>query len=98
MVAFFSPGPWRAGYSSADLAMIAAVTIATVLLIALLYGPMLAISFDRAFAASLGLPVRALDAVYVRGGVRIRSIYRSHLRLARQASDHLPLFAEIEFL
>ena len=43
-------------------------------------------------------PVRALDAVYVRGGVRIRSIHRSHLRLASQASDHLPLFAEIEFL
>lgn len=43
-------------------------------------------------------PVRALDAVYVRGGVRIRNIYRSHLRLARQASDHLPLFADIEFL
>jgi endonuclease/exonuclease/phosphatase family metal-dependent hydrolase len=43
-------------------------------------------------------PVRALDAVYVRGSIRIKSIFRSHLRLAKQASDHLPLFAEIELL
>jgi endonuclease/exonuclease/phosphatase family metal-dependent hydrolase len=43
-------------------------------------------------------PVRALDAVFVRGNVRIGHIYRSHLRLAKQASDHLPLFAELEIL
>jgi endonuclease/exonuclease/phosphatase family metal-dependent hydrolase len=43
-------------------------------------------------------PVRALDAVYVRGEIRLRNVFRSHLRLARQASDHLPLFAEIELL
>jgi endonuclease/exonuclease/phosphatase family metal-dependent hydrolase len=43
-------------------------------------------------------PVRALDAVYVRGEIRIKSIFRSQLRVARHASDHLPLFAQIEFL
>lgn len=41
-------------------------------------------------------PVRPLDGVYVRGDVRIAHIYRSHLKVARLASDHLPLFAELE--
>ena len=43
-------------------------------------------------------PVRALDAVYTRGKIRIRSIFRSHLGVARHASDHLPLFCEIDLL
>ncbi len=41
-------------------------------------------------------PLRALDAVYVRGNIRLVSLYRARLRLARRASDHLPLVAELE--
>ena len=41
-------------------------------------------------------PVRPLDAIYVRGGIRVHSLFRSHLREARFASDHLPLYAELE--
>ena len=40
-------------------------------------------------------PVRALDGVYVRGDVDIAQAYRSKLELARWASDHLPLIAEL---
>ena len=40
-------------------------------------------------------PVRALDALYVRGGVRFLHERRSHLKLARFASDHLPVVADI---
>jgi endonuclease/exonuclease/phosphatase family metal-dependent hydrolase len=41
-------------------------------------------------------PVRALDGIYARGDVRLRQVHRSHLSAARFASDHLPLFAELE--
>ena len=41
-------------------------------------------------------PVRALDAVYVRGTLRVHHLFRSHLTQARFASDHLPLYAELE--
>lgn len=41
-------------------------------------------------------PARALDSIYVRGDVEIRRLYRSQLQLARAASDHLPLIAELE--
>ena len=41
-------------------------------------------------------PVRALDAVYLRGNLRVLSLHRSHLREARFASDHLPLYSEVE--
>jgi endonuclease/exonuclease/phosphatase family metal-dependent hydrolase len=41
-------------------------------------------------------PIRALDSVYVRGNVRLLHVYRARLRLARRASDHLPLVAELE--
>ena len=41
-------------------------------------------------------PVRALDAMYVRGHARIRQIHRSQLALARFASDHRPLIADLE--
>jgi endonuclease/exonuclease/phosphatase family metal-dependent hydrolase len=41
-------------------------------------------------------PVRALDAIYVRGGVRLVHADRSRLAVARYASDHLPLLAEVE--
>jgi endonuclease/exonuclease/phosphatase family metal-dependent hydrolase len=43
-------------------------------------------------------PVRALDAIYVRGDQRVLHLFRSHLRAARFASDHLPLYAEIELV
>jgi endonuclease/exonuclease/phosphatase family metal-dependent hydrolase len=41
-------------------------------------------------------PVRALDAVYARGSLRVLHLFRSHLLQARFASDHLPLSAELE--
>jgi endonuclease/exonuclease/phosphatase family metal-dependent hydrolase len=40
-------------------------------------------------------PVRALDSIYVRGRVELRQIQRSRLGVAKQASDHLPLIADI---
>ena len=40
-------------------------------------------------------PVRALDSLYVRGEIKITSLMSSRLALARQASDHLPLVAEL---
>ncbi len=48
----------------ADVATMAVVVVATVSLVALLYRPLLAISFDRGFAASIGLPVRVLDGLF----------------------------------
>ncbi len=41
-------------------------------------------------------PVRALDAIYVRGGLHLLHTERSRLGLARHASDHLPLLAEVQ--
>jgi endonuclease/exonuclease/phosphatase family metal-dependent hydrolase len=41
-------------------------------------------------------PARALDSIYVRGDLEIRRLYRSQLQVARAASDHLPLIAELE--
>jgi endonuclease/exonuclease/phosphatase family metal-dependent hydrolase len=41
-------------------------------------------------------PVRALDAVYVRGNVALRQVQRSRLEVARRASDHLPLIADLQ--
>lgn len=40
-------------------------------------------------------PVRPLDSLYVRGEVEIASLMSSRLALARQASDHLPLVADL---
>lgn len=40
-------------------------------------------------------PVRALDGVYVRGQVDLEHLFRSRLDLARRASDHLPLVADL---
>jgi endonuclease/exonuclease/phosphatase family metal-dependent hydrolase len=40
-------------------------------------------------------PVRALDGLYVRGNVRMVKLERSRLKVARQASDHLPLIADL---
>ena len=41
-------------------------------------------------------PLGALDKVFVRGAVRAAHAHPSRLALARVASDHLPLVAEIE--
>ena len=41
-------------------------------------------------------PFQALDAIYVRGDVELLHLARSRLAAARQASDHLPLVAELE--
>ena len=41
------------------------------------------------------MPARPLDALYVRGDVDPVRAYRSRMRLATVASDHLPLFAEL---
>lgn len=41
-------------------------------------------------------PFRALDALYVRGDATLSEVCRPALAAARWASDHLPLFGEIE--
>jgi len=41
-------------------------------------------------------PLRALDGIYVRGDVQLVHVDRSRLALARTASDHLPLVADLE--
>jgi len=40
-------------------------------------------------------PIRALDAIYVRGDAALLGVQRSQVAGARWASDHLPLMAEI---
>lgn len=42
------------------------------------------------------LPIGALDRVYLRGGVRVLDSFASREQLARHASDHLPLVADVE--
>jgi endonuclease/exonuclease/phosphatase family metal-dependent hydrolase len=39
--------------------------------------------------------VRALDGIYVRGNVEIQHVQASRMELARVASDHLPLIADL---
>ncbi len=41
-------------------------------------------------------PVRALDSIYVRGNIRIARVQASRLMIAKYASDHLPLIADLE--
>ncbi len=41
-------------------------------------------------------PLRALDSVYVRGDLGLTGLQTSRLKLARAASDHLPLIAELK--
>ena len=41
-------------------------------------------------------PLRPLDALYVRGDLRMSHAYRARARLAKRASDHLPLIADLE--
>ncbi len=40
-------------------------------------------------------PLRALDSIYVRGTLRLLGVHRSETDLARHASDHRPLFADL---
>jgi len=40
-------------------------------------------------------PMRALDSLYVRGDVEIIDVARSRLKIAKRASDHLPLVATL---
>ena len=42
------------------------------------------------------LPVRPLDALYVRGDLQCAHCFPSRLDLTREASDHLPLVADLE--
>jgi len=48
----------------------------------------------RTFPATM--PLRSLDRVFVRGAVVIHRAFAGHTRLARQASDHLPLVVDME--
>lgn len=41
-------------------------------------------------------PVRALDSIYLRGPIEFVRVFRSRLALAKHASDHLPLIADLE--
>lgn len=41
-------------------------------------------------------PVGQLDRVFARGAVQLRRVYASRLALARVASDHLPVVADVE--
>ena len=41
-------------------------------------------------------PVRALDAIFVRGNVDLQKLSRCDSQLARRASDHRPLYADLE--
>lgn len=44
------------------------------------------------------LPVRPLDGVFVRGDLRTRGISVPRSSLAKQASDHLPLIADLDLV
>jgi endonuclease/exonuclease/phosphatase family metal-dependent hydrolase len=43
-------------------------------------------------------PQGALDRIYYRGPLRLAGIHRCRLQVARVASDHLPVMAELELL
>lgn len=49
---------------------------------------------SRTFPAFM--PVRGLDAIYFRGNIQMQTAYVGHFKLARYASDHLPLIADFE--
>ncbi len=44
------------------------------------------------------LPLRALDRIYYQDLIQVRHAFASRTHLARQASDHLPLVADFEFM
>ncbi len=41
-------------------------------------------------------PLRALDGLYVRGPAALPAIHRGETQLAKRASDHRPLYADVE--
>jgi endonuclease/exonuclease/phosphatase family metal-dependent hydrolase len=41
-------------------------------------------------------PLRALDGLYVRGDVEVKELARAEAAVARRASDHRPLWAELQ--
>lgn len=43
------------------------------------------------------MPVRPLDRIFYRGLLRLDHAFAGHTKVARQASDHLPLVADFEF-
>jgi len=51
---------------------------------------------DRANTFPAALPIRSLDAIYYRGGLRLLDSFAGRIGLARQASDHLPVVADFE--
>jgi endonuclease/exonuclease/phosphatase family metal-dependent hydrolase len=53
-----------------------------------------AVSKAKTFPAAL--PVRSLDAIYYRGNLRLVGSFTGNTRLARRASDHLPVIADFE--
>jgi endonuclease/exonuclease/phosphatase family metal-dependent hydrolase len=53
-----------------------------------------AVSRAKTFPAAL--PVRSLDAIYYRGNLRLVGSFTGNTRLARRASDHLPVIADFE--
>jgi endonuclease/exonuclease/phosphatase family metal-dependent hydrolase len=44
------------------------------------------------------LPVRPLDGVFLRGDLEARGISVPKTKLAKQASDHLPLVADLNLV
>ena len=44
------------------------------------------------------MPLRPLDRIYYRNLVQVRHAFASRTRVAQQASDHLPLVADIQFI
>jgi endonuclease/exonuclease/phosphatase family metal-dependent hydrolase len=40
-------------------------------------------------------PIRALDSVYIRGNIELLDLFRPRRKVARMASDHLPLVADL---
>ena len=43
-------------------------------------------------------PVRSLDALYFQGDLELVGSFPGHIRLARQASDHLPVIADFKIV
>jgi endonuclease/exonuclease/phosphatase family metal-dependent hydrolase len=43
------------------------------------------------------IPLRPLDGIWIRGGLSVVNAHVVKTGLARSASDHLPIFAELEF-
>ena len=51
-----------------------------------------ALGMTKTFPAIL--PLRPLDRVYYRGGLKLSQSFASHAKLSRHASDHLPVILD----